>query len=218
MQPGRSPFTSPAAADSCLSPASCSPGPSATDGGQQGSSGAPASPSDSSSSNSTGSSGPSSTDACVTNPSSSSCTDYKYSDEQAIKDLEVICASQPHLSACSLFKLCTTGVDPMSIGKTPRTCNDFHLLATACKHDSIGKNETVRGTAVVTLCKNSTALELLAYCDSFSCTCAVSYTALLNSLASAAARWRSPCQMSTCCLAMQQHRSCTRKLQTAAKS
>jgi hypothetical protein len=38
----------------------------------------------------------------------------------------------------------------MSIGKTPRTCNDFHLLATACKHDSIGKNETVRGKAVVT--------------------------------------------------------------------
>lgn len=61
-----------------------------------------------------------------------------------MKDLEVICGSQPNLSACSLFKLCSTGVDPMSIGKTPRTCNDFHLLATACRHDSIGKNETVK--------------------------------------------------------------------------
>jgi hypothetical protein len=37
----------------------------------------------------------------------------------------------------------------MSIGKTPRTCREFHLLATACKHDSIGKNETVRCAALM---------------------------------------------------------------------
>ncbi|WIA12069.1 hypothetical protein OEZ85_012146 [Tetradesmus obliquus] len=126
--------------------AEISSGPPATDAGQQPSPGSPGSAADSSSSSTSSSdsssSSPSSTDTCVSNPTSSSCTDYKYSEEQAMKDLEVICGSQPNLSACSLFKLCSTGVDPMSIGKTPRTCNDFHLLATACRHDSIGKNET----------------------------------------------------------------------------
>jgi hypothetical protein len=138
-------------ADSQLLPVSAPSGTAAADGGQQAGSSSAAIPADSSSSSSgsdTSSFGPSSGDACVTNPTSSSCADYKYSDEQATKDLEVICGSQPNLSACTLFKLCTADVDPMSIGKTPRTCTEFHLLATACKHDSIGKNETVRGVAV----------------------------------------------------------------------
>lgn len=79
-----------------------------------------------------------------TEPSSSSLgRRYEYSKDKAKEDLKHLCEEQPYLSGCSLHKLCSQGLDPVSIGKVPQTCDKFKLLATMCQFDKLAVNAKV---------------------------------------------------------------------------
>eukprot|EP00878_Enallax_costatus_P037347 GHUV01042172.1.p1 GENE.GHUV01042172.1~~GHUV01042172.1.p1 ORF type:complete len:217 (+),score=44.64 GHUV01042172.1:200-850(+) len=81
--------------------------------------------------------------SCIHNPSQDDCSTYTYTRRAAASDLTAICRVKAYLSGCSLFRLCNQGVDPVSIGKAPTTCDDFELLATICGLDSLAADEAV---------------------------------------------------------------------------
>lgn len=58
-------------------------------------------------------------------------------------ELKTVCSSKAYLSGCSVYRVCTQGIDPASVGKTPNTCDSFTLLATICGLDSLAADEKV---------------------------------------------------------------------------
>jgi hypothetical protein len=80
---------------------------------------------------------------CILDSTKPRCRMYEYSKDRATEDLEHLCKDQPYLCGCSLYKLCSQGVDPLSIGKAPQTCDRFKLLATVCQFDKLAANAKV---------------------------------------------------------------------------
>ncbi|KAJ3045927.1 hypothetical protein HDV00_006193 [Rhizophlyctis rosea] len=95
-------------------------------------------------------------DACVKDPTTSSCTTYTYPSSSALSSLQTLCQSSKNLPACSWYS------STCSSSSSSSYCDPFTLLNTACKDDSLPAS-TPSCTDVQSLCKNST---VVAQCKS----------------------------------------------------
>jgi hypothetical protein len=85
-------------------------------------------------------------DSCVTDPTQTNCTSFKYPHKNAVADLNALCTAMSFMAACSVKAKCAeVGAGPDNVTSPTATqvssadshiCRILHQVATVCRHDS----------------------------------------------------------------------------------